>query len=231
MSRFFRSLFLTSPFFDADDKGGGAAGDDDAKAKAQADADTAAKQQEEQNKQFAERAKRAEEATKKKLFEELGVKDEAEYQAFLKNKKEAEDKQKTETQRLADEAKAAKDRADKLEAESKTERETLLKRVQDTEIKVSALAAVTDKDGKVIRPAFRADAIEEVLLLIQRGAITEKDGKYEGIEKALADLAKAKPHWLVTTVKEKPKGTPNERDRQGGSSASDKDREPLISRL
>ncbi len=234
MYRFFKHLIYCGPFFAPDDNGGGGgAADDEAAKKAKADADAKAEEQRVRDQQFADRAKRAEEATKAKLFADLGVKDETEYQAFLKNKKEAEDKNKSETDKLAEQARLEKERADKLEADAKTEREALQKRVLDTEIKISAVAPVKDKDGKVVRPAFRPEAIDDVLLVIKREAITEKEGKYEGIEKALADLAKAKPWLLAEESKVTPKrGTPGERDgKQKSGTSSDEPRDRIITSL
>jgi hypothetical protein len=156
---------------------------------------------EELNKQFAERAKRAEEATRKQLWESLGVTSQEEFDAFVKEKKEAEDKNKSELQRLADRAAQEKARADKLSSERKAEVESLQKRIVDSEIKLLASVPVLDKDGKVVRAAFRADALADVAVLIDRSNIKDENGKIIGIDKALEDLAKSKP-WMLAETKQ-----------------------------
>lgn len=168
--------------------------------------------QDELNKQFAERATRAAETEKRKLFELLGVKDDAEFEAYLKAKKEAEDKGKSELQKAQDDLKAAQAEADRLKAENRKALEDARKRVLDTEIKLAAQAAVVDKDNKVTRPAFLPAAMDEVLLLVDRSEIKDEDGKFVGIEAALEKLAKVKAHLLSptnqTTSKPAGKGTP-----------------------
>lgn len=229
----FKHLIYCGPFFAPEESGGGGGADDEAAKKAQADADAKAEEQKKLDEEFSKRAKRAEEATKAKLYADLGVKDETEYQAYLKSKKEAEDKTKSETEKLADQARLEKERADKLELEAKKEREALRKRLQDAEIRMMALAPVKDKEGKVIRPAFRPEAIDDVLLVIKRDAILEKDDKYEGIDKALADLAKAKPYYLLVDEKSvgPKRGTPTERNNRQSGSSSDEEQPRIIKSL
>ncbi len=201
------------PLFNADEAGGG--GKPDPNTDEQPDAQGKGGKQEDLNKQFAERAARAAEAEKKKLFESLGVKDDAEFDAFLKAKQEAENKSKSELERSASEAKKWQDAHAKLENESKSTIEALHKRLVDTEIKIAALATTKDKDGKVTRAAFRPEAMDEVLLLIERGEITEDEGKLTGVEKALEKLAKAKPYLLAEAQQAKvSKGTPSEKLKQ-----------------
>lgn len=226
MYRFFKHLIYCGPFFAPEGDGGGGGADDEAAKKAKAEADAKAEEQKKLDEEFAKRAKRGEEAAKTKLYESLGVKDDAEFEAYVKTKKEAEDKVKSEADKLAEQARREKERGDKLEADAKAEREALQKRVLDTEIKISAIASVKDKDGKVVRPAFRPEAIDDVLLVIKRETITEKDGKYDGIEKALADLAKAKPYLLAEENQAGPKrGTPGERNKQNrGTNSEERDR-------
>lgn len=168
--------------------------------------------QDELNKKFAERAARAAEAEKKKFYESLGIKDDAEFDAYLKTKKEAEDKGKSELQKAQDELKAAQAEAEKLKAENKKVLEEARKMVLDTEIKLAAQTAVVDKDNKVTRPAFLLAAMDEVLLLVDRSEIKDENGKFIGIEAALEKLAKVKTHLLSatnqTTGKIAGKGTP-----------------------
>lgn len=166
--------------------------------------------QEEVNRIAGERAKRAEESTRKQLWEALGIKSQEEWDAYLKAKKEQEDANKSELQKLADKAETEKQRADRLETEKKTEAEALQKRIVDGEIKLLASQPVLDKDGKVTRAAFRPEALEDVTLLIERAEIKDEDGKITGIDKALEALAKAKPYLLAeqTTSTTKGPGTP-----------------------
>lgn len=70
-----------------------------------------------------------------------------------------------------------------------------------------ALSTIKDREGKAVRPAFRNQAMDEVLLLVDRAEITDEDGKFSGIEKALGTLAKAKPYLLAEEPAPK-KGTP-----------------------
>ena len=225
-------LLRNHVLFDADKGGGG--GDPDKKPEEGKEPDAQGKgglSQDELNKQFAERATRAAEAERKKLFESLGVKDEAEFEAYLKAKKEAEDKNKSDIEKAAGEAKKWQDAHSKLDAESKSTIEALNKRLVDTEIKIAALAPATDKDGKVIRAAFRTQAMDEVLLLIERGEIKEDDGKLTGVEKALDKLAKAKPYLLADGQQTKaPKGTPPEKTKQSNNQGGD-ERRRIISGL
>ena len=211
-------------FFDEGGAGGGTPDPDDKKKKKKDDdpegddgGDKAAKQKE-LDKQFADRAKRAAETERKAIWDALGIKSQDDWDAYLKNKQEAEDKQKSETQKLAD--KAAKAEADlaKLKSDKEQEISEMRKRVQDTEIKVLASQPETDKDGKLKRPSFRKDELETVLLLVKRDEIKEEDGKYVGIEKALADLAKEHPALLADdktpeTSKGNPKGPGNKKSK------------------
>lgn len=146
---------------------------------------------------LGERAARAAETERKKLWESLGVTTQDEFDAFLKAKKETEDKAKTDLQKLMEQADAEKKRADKLAEEKQTETEALYKRITDGEIKLLASKAVTDKDGAIVRAAFHPDVLEDIPTLINRAGIKDENGKMVGIEEALAELAKAKPRLLA----------------------------------
>jgi hypothetical protein len=171
----------------------------------------AAQKQAELNRQFTERAERAGKSERRKFLDALGLKDEAEFEAYVKAKKEADDAQKTELQKQTDAALAEKVRADKLEAESRVQIEAANARVVNGEIKLLASQPVTDKDGKVVRSAFRADALDDVAVLIDRKEIKDEDGKIVGVDKALEALAKSKP-WMLAEAqpqsKQAAKGTP-----------------------
>ena len=165
--------------------------------------------QEELDRMFAERATRAQEAEKKRILETLGVKDEDELKVIIEARKKADEEAKTELEKLADQARTASEKAEKLEAESAVKLAEMQKRLMDSEIKIAASRAIADKDGKVTRAAFRAEALDDILLLADRSLITETDGKYEGVEKALETLAKTKPYLLAeATPQTTSKGTP-----------------------
>ena len=223
---FFRPFFHV--FYEAN-PGGGSGGAPSAEDKAKAEADAKVKAQEELNQQFADRAARATEAERKRLLETLGVKDADEAAALLKIAREADDKTKTETERLQAQVKTAEDAKTKAETEAQQKLEAANKRLLDSEIKINASAAVTDKDGKVTRPAFRKEALEDVLLLIDRTKIDEKDGVYTNVEKALNDLAKAKP-WLLEEKQQTSRGTPRD-GGPGSRKQDDGERSPIIRSL
>jgi colicin import membrane protein len=215
-------------FMSFDDPPGG--GGDPAANKAKAEEEEKKKQQEELNKQFADRAARATEAERKRILEELGVKDPEEAKALLKIAREADEKTKSETEKLAAKAKAAEEAKERAETEAKAKLDEANKKLLDSEIKISARTAVTDKAGKVTRAAFRKEAMGDVLLLIDRKEIEEKDGEFKGVEKALEALAKAKP-YLLEEKQEPRRGTPPERPGGGGGRNSDGERTPIISSL
>lgn len=219
LSRWIRPVF----FFDVDDKAGGAQPPAEPNAE-----DKAKAAQDALNQQFADRAARAAAAKEKELLEVLGVKDPEEAKALLKKAREADDAQKTEAERMALKLKEAEDAKTKAENEAKEKTEAANKRLLDSEIKINASTALIEKD-KIVRPAFRREALDDVLLLIDRKLIEEKDGAFKGVDKALAELAKAKP-WLLEEKQQAPRGTPptGPRGRQGDDGQP---RTPIISSL
>ena len=226
MFKNFLFRWLVPVFFDADDKGGGGGTTPTPEEIA---AEAKKKEQEELNQKFVERATRAADAERKKIMESLGVKDPDEALALIKSAKEAEEKNKTESEKLAAKATAAEEARDKAQTESKALLEEANRKLLDSEIKITSRTAVIEKDGKVTRPAFRKEAMEEVLLLIERTKIEEKEGVYTGVEKALSELAKAKP-YLLEEKQQAARGTP----RDGGSGArkqEDGERTPIIRSL
>jgi hypothetical protein len=141
--------------------------------------------QAELDRQFADRAKRAAETERKKIFEALGVDSQEAFDALIKAKKDAEEAQKTEIQRLTEAAKTAQKALNSAQ-----------KRIVDGEIKLIATQPV-EKDGKVTRAAFRPDALDIVIALIDRNGIKDDDGTLTGITEALDALAKEKPFLLI----------------------------------
>lgn len=219
LSRWIRPVF----FFDADDKAGGAQPPAEPSAE-----DKAKAAQDALNQQFADRAARAAAAKEKELLEALGVKDPEEAKALLAVAREAADKNKTETEKLQAQIKAEQTAREKAENEAKEKTEAANKRLLDSEIKINASTALIEKD-KIVRPAFRREALDDVLLLIDRKLISETDGAFKGVDKALAELAKAKP-WLLEEKQQAPRGTPPQgpRGRQGDDGTP---RTPIISSL
>lgn len=199
-----RKLFFLSPDGNA---GGDPPTEDDKKAAPNAGGNGGEDEKAKQaalNAQFAERAERAAKAERQKFLDGLGLKDEKEFEEFVKAKKARDDEQKTELQKLTEAAANEKARADKLEAEGKAALEAAQKRIQEGEIKLLASQPITDKDGKVIRPAFRKAALEDVAILIS-GFLQDENGNAVPTDKALDALAKAKP-WLLEEVQ--PAGKP-----------------------
>ena len=221
-----RFFFLSTPFFSPDEAPPAEPTAEEKKA-----ADEKSKQ-EALDKQFAERAERAAKTEREKLLKELGVADPEEAKKLLETARKADEEKKTALEKeqaarekAENDAKAVKEEADKVLAQATT-------KLMNAEIKMAANAAVVDKDGKVTRAAFRADAMDDVLLLLNREGIQEKDGTFTGIDDALATLAKKKP-WLL--AEDKPERSANGNDtetkhKKPKGSGSDK-RTPIISRL
>lgn len=183
--------------------------------------------QDELDRKFAERAQRAQEAERKRLLEALGVANEDELKTIVQAKKEADDKAKTELQKLADQATKAEERAKRIEADATRKIEEMQKRLLDGEIKRLAGQPVTDKDGKVLRPAFRQEALDDLLILLDRTAITDSEGTYTGIDKALAEFAKSRPHFLAGKQPD-PKGTPSLTEKKSNLQKDDATPRPLL---
>lgn len=171
--------------------------------------------QDQVNQIVADRVKRAEEATVKKLLDGLGVQSADEIKSILEAKKAADEANKTELEKAASKATTAEAKLKQAEADHATKLEQMQKRILDSEIKQLAGRAITDKDGKVTRAAFRPEALEDILLLLDRTAIEDKEGSYTGIDKALESLAKAKP-YLLSDGQTSPaqKGTPKPGERK-----------------
>lgn len=225
-----RFFFLSMPFFAPDEQGVGGDPEGDAAKKAEAEK---AKQQEELNKQFAERAERGKETGKKEVLDLLGVKDPDEAKALIEAARKADDEKKSELEK----AEAARQKAEADAAEAKAKADEAQKQAStkllNAEIKLAAGNAVMDKDGKkVTRPAFRPEAIPDVIAMINREKIKEKDDTFEGVEEALAELAKAKPHWLVSeNPRTTGKGNSTETKEKKPAGSADEPRPRIISGL
>ncbi len=164
--------------------------------------------QEEVNRLVGDARKDGRTSGEKSLLESLGLKSADDLKGIVQAARDAEEKNKTELQKAQDTATQSADALEEEKRQREEERNGFTKRLLDGEIRIAASAATMDKDGKkVVRPAFRKEALDDVTLLIDRTLITEKDGKFEGLDKALDALAKAKPYLLAGEA-QAPKGTP-----------------------
>lgn len=199
------SLLRPLVYFDAN-SGGGGGGTDDTPDGDKPKGKTFT--QEELDALFAQRATQAKTSALSDLFKEIGVENADTLKALITKAKEADDAQKSELQKAQDKAALA----EKTLAEQKTAQDAALaeleKRILNTEIKITAGSEITDKDGKVIRPRARADALDAILLIVERRDIVKKDEAYTGIEEALDALFKAKPFLFEAEQAQPFKGSP-----------------------
>jgi hypothetical protein len=227
-----RFFFLSMPFFAPDDAAPAGGGGDPAPTDDEKKAADEKSKQEALNKQFAERAERGKEAGRAELLKELGITDPEEAKKLLETARKADEEKKT----ALEKEQAAREKAEKDAAAAKAAADEVLAKattkLMNAEIKMSASTAVLDKDGKVTRAAFRAEAMDDVLLLLNREGIQEKDGTFTGVAEALANLAKTKPWLLAEPKTEKPaRGNETGTGSKGrGTGKSDK-RTPIISGL
>jgi hypothetical protein len=195
-------------FFDANSGGGGGGSNDNP------DGDNKPKgktfTQEELDTLFAQRATQAKSSALSDFLKELGVENADALKSALKAAKDADDAQKSELQKAQDKAANAEKAANEQKATFEAKIADLEKLLTDTEIKIFASKALKDKDGNVTRAAFRADALEDVVVLINRQGIKRENGAVSGIEEALSELAKAKTFMLDDEPAEKFKGSPTD---------------------
>jgi hypothetical protein len=157
------------------------------------------------------------------LLKKLGLKSVDDLTSLVTAARDADAKNKTELEKAQSDLAAKETELANAKAEGDKTVAGLKAQILNSEIKQRASAAVLDKDGKtVLRAAFRADAMDDVILLIDQKSITEKDGKYEGIDKALDALAKAKPYLLAVTEKPQGKGTPKVKEGESESKPAPK---------
>ena len=222
------SIGIHRPFFLLDEAGDGGQGDGKSDADKKSDEDKS--KQDDLNKQFADRAKRAEEAAIKKTLEALGVKDLDEAKALTESARKADEARKTDLEKAEAKRIEAEEKAKTAEANAQANLDAATKRVLDSEIKINAASPLMDKDSKkVLRPAFRKEALDDVLILISREAIEEDGEKFKNIDKALADLAKAKP-YLLEEPAQPGRGTPSDNGRQFKNNGT-QERTPIIRSL
>ena len=223
---FYNSIlpFAFNPFvvFDKDGDATGPSGDDDTDLDDDLNPDEDDKKdkgvsQDKVNSLVGTARKEGRAAAEKAFFEKYDVKDADELEKIVQAAKDAEEANQTELEKANKEKEALEAKLTESEAETNKTLEALKKRVLDTEIKIAASNPVVSEDGKVTRPAFLSEAIEDVLLLISRKGIEEdEDGKYSGIAEALESLAKSKDY--LTKKDNEPetqsKGSPNSARRQ-----------------
>lgn len=145
-----------------------------------------------------------------KILKDLGADDLDGLKNLVEAAKNAESASKSDIQNLADQLAAAQKKNAELEASAARQLAAIQERLLISEIKIAASRPVIGKDGKATRPAFHADILDDIGLLIDRALIVEKNGKYEGVEMALEDLARKKPILLAQAEGNgaRPRGTP-----------------------
>lgn len=216
----FSSSFAPHVVFDEADTGGvSTLQDDSPSTDSQTESDDKGKggvPQETVDKLVGTARQQGREAAKKALLEEIGIESTDALANLVKAQKEAEEANKTELEKAQAKRDALEAELASAKAEASQKADALRKRVIDTEIKIAASKPVIGEDGKVIRPAFRDDALDIVLMTIGRDEIEEgEDGSLTGIEEALAELAEKKALLLKEQSDERKqvKGSPSAQRR------------------
>lgn len=151
-----------------------------------------------------ERAKRAEEATLKKLLAELEVEDTSSLKAMLKAQKEREEAEKTELEKAQAKIDAAEKKAAEAEARAQSVEQARLEDRRNSAV----IAALKDKGA--MYP-------EDVLLYAQNKhtealtAIVGEDGSVDSkaIDKLVGEIEKARPDYFKS-------GSPGSQSHAGG---------------
>lgn len=176
--------------------------------------------QEDMDRVAGERARRAEEATQKKLLESLGVKDPDEAKKLLEDARKAREQQMSDLDKAKAEAEQFK--ADKAKAEQ--ERAEAIEKATVTLMRAAVLAEASKADYR-----FKPEALGDVWAFVDRAGIKPKDGadgEFTGISEALKALVKAKPYLVETGSR---LGTP--RTGAGGKSGKEGDDKELAVQL
>lgn len=219
----FKRYFWPQFHFDGDnDRGGGSGGTGSTGSNTGGDNSSGGEQtrtfkQSELDAMFAERAKQAGQSAVTNLLKEIGVEKIEDIKSVLQAAKDAETAQLSELQKAQKEAadlKAAKEKADAEKAESLTKAaERLLK---------AAVLAEASKHG------FNDPS--DAWLYLDRAAIKAKDDDtYDGLDKAVEAVAKAKPYLVKQQQQGQAKGTPS-RDKKTGGQQTEKpnDGQPTV---
>lgn len=207
----FPSSLRNFVFFDEADTGGAGTLDDPKKDVKEENSGATGVSQDKVNELVGSARVEGRAAGEKALLESLGVESKETLQSLVKSAKEAEDANRSELEK----ARAEQERLQQEKDAASENIGALKRRLLDTRIEIVASKPVVDKDGKVTRPAFRDDALDIVLMTIDRALIAEgDDGTYSGIEEALVKLAE-KRALLLKEADEKTtehlKGSPSSR--------------------
>lgn len=167
------------------------------------------------NNLFAERAKSAASAREKELLDKTGATSVDELTALIAEAKQARESQATEAEKQAAALKAAEDKAAKAETEKTDALAKAARRLMDAEILIEAKEA-----------GFLPEAIADVLLVVDRSKIIEKDGKFEGVKEAVKAVAEAKKFWLAAQRPENKFGTPPRKQAGGQPPDTNQNKQP-----
>ena len=148
------------------------------------------------NEMFAERAKQGGSAALSELFRTINVKDDTELKALLGEANKLKEAQKSEAEKQAEREAALKTQADTLGKEL----DGMKAQLRETTLKSVIIAEAMKQNFADVNDAW---------LHIDRVAITEKDGKFENIEKLVEAVAKAKP-YLIKSQQSSGTGTPRQ---------------------
>jgi hypothetical protein len=192
--------------------------------------------QEDVDRMTGDARKQARKAATDQLLEVFEVKSVDDLKALLADAKKLKDGQQTEQEKLDKRAMDAEKALADLQKTSDQALADLRTKLLNQEIKILAAAQVVDKDKKVVRTAFKPEALEDVLVLLKRDSIEEKEGKYVGIDKALEELAKSKPYLLAEEARQSAYGSPDPNKskppkRPGGENGQETQGRRLISGL
>lgn len=153
---------------------------------------------------FADRARRSAESAITDLLSKSGVKTTDELLALLTEGKKLKDGQLSELEKLKAELSTANSKADQAVADG----QLALAKAKERLMRAAVIAEATSQ-------GFRAEAVHDVWLIVDRAKITEKDDDFTGVKEAVADVAKSKPFWMAGTPQQ-PRGTPKPPDKQTG---------------
>lgn len=198
-------LFKPALFFDADTGGNNGGGGGEGKKEEAPKGQTFT--QEQLDILFAERAKRASDATTADLLKKAGVASIEDLLAGYAKAKKLEEGQMSELQKAQAELAAEKEKALQAEKDKVTALATASERLMRAEVQAQAHAQ-----------NFLPDAISDVWLVIDKSKIKEENGVFVGVKEAVEAVAKAKPHWLEAGNNKRPaQGTPKPGEKKPGS--------------
>jgi dGTP triphosphohydrolase len=153
---------------------------------------------------FADRARRAADKATADLLSQVGVKTADELKTLVTQVEESRRSQMSELEKARSDALAASERAVKAEADK--------------------LAAVESANTRVIRSAiedearragFRAEALSDVVKLVDRSKMSVSDDAVEGVAEAVKAFAKGR-EFMLGDVRQ-PGGTPARQNRRAGA--------------